>query len=55
MNNTRFVITSDGLDDDYNKAPEIMGTDDVEIVKGRTFNERKDVFVKDDKDTNLTF
>lgn len=55
MNNTRFVITEDGLDDDYNKAPEIMGLDEVEVVKGREFNNNKDVFVNDDKDTNLTF
>lgn len=55
MNNTRFKITSDGLDDDYNKAPEIMGLDEVEVVKGREFDKNKDVFVKDDKDTNLNF
>ena len=55
MNNTMFKILEEGLDDDYNNAPEILGLNEAMVVKGRPFNEREGVYVEDDKDTDLVF
>ena len=54
MKNTRFIISEDGLDDEYNKAPKIIGADEVMVVKNRRFDPRLGVSVKDE-DEDLGF
>ncbi len=55
MKNTRFKISENGFDDEYNQAPQIIGADEVMVVKNRRFDPRVGISVSDDKDENLGF
>ena len=54
MKNTRFKISNNGLDDEYNEVPEIIGADEVMVVKNRRFDPRLGVSVEDE-DEDLGF
>ncbi|MFR2220867.1 immunoglobulin-like domain-containing protein, partial [Clostridium sp.] len=50
MQNTRFKLTTDGLEAIYNSAPEFIGLTDLKVIKGETPNFKSGVTVKDDID-----
>ena len=50
MQNTRFKLTTDGLEAIYNSAPEFIGLTDLKVIKGETPDFKSGVTVKDDID-----
>ena len=50
MQNTRFKLTTDGLEAIYNSAPEFIGLTDLKVIKGETPNFKSGVTVRDDID-----
>ena len=53
MNNTRFILTSDGLKELYNNAPDFNGAEDTSILKGQSFDKLEGVSVTDDHDGDI--
>lgn len=50
MKNTRFTLTEKGLKEVYNKAPEIIFPEEINVYKNSTFDLIAGVKVKDDHD-----
>ncbi|WP_302631341.1 immunoglobulin-like domain-containing protein, partial [uncultured Clostridium sp.] len=50
MQNTRFKLTTDGLEAIYNSAPEFIGLTDLKVIKGETPDFKSGVTVRDDID-----
>lgn len=52
--NVKFKFVDGGLETIYNKAPQITGVEDIDIIQGTRFDPRYGVDVLDDKDLSLS-
>jgi methionine-rich copper-binding protein CopC len=53
IENVRFKVLENGLESQYNKAPEFINLTEKEIFRGDDFNPLEDISVKDDIDGDI--